>query len=160
MSTVTITPTESKIAHMYGSGRDIAAIAAQLHMRPDLIGEIISRLCGYDRQRARNVWRTGTAPMTVYAGATPRPYQAATAPRSGPPTGLPVSAREQQLLEFAALGLTNQTIATRVGLTPATVRTVMRRVYRRLGVHDRAAAVAICLDRGIITPSPTAGGAA
>lgn len=53
-----------------------------------------------------------------------------------------LSRRERQVLDLVADGLTNAEIAEVLGLSPLTVKKHLERVYARLGVANRAAAVA------------------
>ena len=45
--------------------------------------------------------------------------------------------RERQIVEFATLGNTNKEIAHALGISDATVRVLMARAARRVGVHTR-----------------------
>ncbi|GAA3603011.1 helix-turn-helix transcriptional regulator [Microlunatus ginsengisoli] len=54
---------------------------------------------------------------------------------------LPLSARELEVLELVARGNTDAQVARRLGLRPATVSKHLSRIYGRLGVPNRAAAV-------------------
>ena len=61
---------------------------------------------------------------------------------SPPAPGLP-----PRLAKIAALvidGLTDKQISQRVGLTFSTVRTYVRQIYRRMGVHSRVGLVHAC----------------
>lgn len=49
-----------------------------------------------------------------------------------------LNTRAGQVLEAAAAGLTNREIAARLGVSENTVRTHLKQIYRRLGVHSRA----------------------
>jgi two-component system, NarL family, nitrate/nitrite response regulator NarL len=53
-----------------------------------------------------------------------------------------LSDRERQILGGLARGLTAPAIARELSLSPATVKTYLQRLYDKLGVSDRAAAVA------------------
>ncbi len=53
-----------------------------------------------------------------------------------------LSERERQLVELAAQGLTDKEMVDRLGLRHATVHTYWRRVFKKLAVRNRAAAVA------------------
>jgi DNA-binding NarL/FixJ family response regulator len=64
------------------------------------------------------------------------------------PIGL--SPRELQVLQLAANGLTGPDIAARLVLSPATVKTHFEHAYQKLGVSDRAGAVARALRAGLI----------
>ena len=61
-----------------------------------------------------------------------------------------LSPREQQVLELTADGLTAPEMGTRLDLSTATVKTHMLHVYEKLGVSERAAAVATAMRRGIL----------
>ena len=58
--------------------------------------------------------------------------------------------RELAVLEAAACGLTNEHIGRRLGISADTVKTHMKRAFRRLDARDRAQAVAIAVRRGLI----------
>jgi PAS domain S-box-containing protein len=64
------------------------------------------------------------------------------------PLGL--TAREVEVLQLAANGLSGPRIAEHLVISPATVKTHFENVYAKLGVPDRAAAVAEVLRRGVI----------
>jgi two-component system nitrate/nitrite response regulator NarL len=58
--------------------------------------------------------------------------------------------REHQVLQLVAEGLTAPDIGRRIHLSPATVKTHLRTLYEKLGVSDRAAAVAEGMRRGLL----------
>ncbi|NUR47778.1 MAG: response regulator transcription factor [Hamadaea sp.] len=58
--------------------------------------------------------------------------------------------REIEVLTLVADGLSNQAIAGRLHLTEGTVKSHLARVYAKLGVDSRTAAVATAADQGII----------
>jgi DNA-binding NarL/FixJ family response regulator len=68
------------------------------------------------------------------------------------PAREPLSAREQEVLELIARGATNREAARQLFVSEATVKTHLLHVYAKLGVNDRAAAVAEAFDRGLLTP--------
>ncbi|MEA2249549.1 MAG: hypothetical protein QOH46_4078 [Solirubrobacteraceae bacterium] len=61
-----------------------------------------------------------------------------------------LSARELDVLRLAAEGNTGPQIADKLVLSPATVKTHFENIYEKLGVSDRAAAVAYALRIGLI----------
>ena len=61
-----------------------------------------------------------------------------------------LSPREREILELIAAGELAPDIARRLGLSPATVRTHLQHLYEKLGVSDRAAAVAAAMRRGML----------
>jgi DNA-binding NarL/FixJ family response regulator len=63
-----------------------------------------------------------------------------------------LSAREVEVLELVARGTTNKEAAKQLFISEATVKTHLLHIYAKLGVADRAAAVAAGFDRGLLTP--------
>ncbi|MBL7486963.1 response regulator transcription factor [Frankia sp. AgB1.9] len=67
-----------------------------------------------------------------------------------PETG-PLSQRELEVLQLVAAGATNRVVAAQLFVTEATVKTHLLNIYAKLGVNDRAAAVAEAFGRGLLT---------
>ncbi|WP_431894316.1 response regulator [Nonomuraea sp. bgisy101] len=63
----------------------------------------------------------------------------------------PLSARELEVLRLIAQGTTNREAAARLFISEATVKTHVLHIYTKLGVNDRAAAVAVAYQRGLLT---------
>lgn len=61
-----------------------------------------------------------------------------------------LSPRQLQVLQLAADGRTNARIAARLGLSTDGVKSVMRVVFERLGARDRAHAVALAYQAGLL----------
>lgn len=59
--------------------------------------------------------------------------------------------REREVLTLTAAGVSAPEIGRRLFLSPATVKTHLQRTYEKLGVDDRAAAVAEAIRRGLIS---------
>lgn len=57
--------------------------------------------------------------------------------------------RESEILSFVVDGLSNRGIANKLVIGEETVKTHLRSIYRKLGVGDRAGAVATALREGI-----------
>jgi DNA-binding NarL/FixJ family response regulator len=64
----------------------------------------------------------------------------------------PLSQRELEVLGLVAAGSTNREAAARLFISEATVKTHLLHIYAKLGVGDRAAAVAEAFNRGLLTP--------
>jgi DNA-binding NarL/FixJ family response regulator len=62
----------------------------------------------------------------------------------------PLSPREREVLELVAGGTTNREAAARLFISEATVKTHLMHLYEKLGVNDRAAAVAVGYERGLL----------
>ncbi len=61
-----------------------------------------------------------------------------------------LSPRELEILQAVARGLSNKEIGRRLYVSEATVKTHLLRIFDKLGVDDRTAAVTVALERGII----------
>jgi DNA-binding NarL/FixJ family response regulator len=61
-----------------------------------------------------------------------------------------LSQRERQVLELMAEGLRNKEIAAALGISADTTGMHVKNIYTKLNVHDRTAAVAKAIRRGII----------
>jgi two-component system nitrate/nitrite response regulator NarL len=61
-----------------------------------------------------------------------------------------LSPREHEILVLTAAGLSAPEVAGQLILSPATVRTHLQHLYEKLGVSDRAAAVAEAMRRGLL----------
>ncbi|MBB4853906.1 two-component system nitrate/nitrite response regulator NarL [Mycobacteroides chelonae] len=66
------------------------------------------------------------------------------------PAGPALSTREREVLRMIAGGQTVPAIAKELFLAPSTVKTHVQRLYEKLGVGDRAAAVAEAMRRGLL----------
>lgn len=65
-----------------------------------------------------------------------------------------LSPREVELLERVVLGETEAEIAIRLSISPHTVRTHVKNIYRKLRVRSRAAAVRLAYERRLVPPPP------
>lgn len=63
-----------------------------------------------------------------------------------------LSPRERDVLVLLVEGLANKGIASRLGLTEATVKTHLTHVMQKLGVEDRTQAALAAVTRGIVPP--------
>ncbi len=70
--------------------------------------------------------------------------------RRAEPSGPTLSAREREVLKLIADGGSIPMIAKQLFLAPSTVKTHVQRLYEKLGVGDRAAAVAEAMRRGLL----------
>ena len=75
--------------------------------------------------------------------------------RSGQAVGARLSAREDQVLRLAAKGLAGKQIARVLGISAKTVEHHKTRAFKRLGVPNQAAAVAIMTQAGGRAWSPS-----
>ncbi len=69
------------------------------------------------------------------------------------PAREPLSQRELEVLTLISQGCSNRETATKLFISEATVKTHLLHVYAKLGVRDRAAAVATAFERGLLGAS-------
>ncbi|MDI9915111.1 response regulator transcription factor [Rhodococcus sp. IEGM 1379] len=70
--------------------------------------------------------------------------------RRSEPSGPTLSAREREVLGLIAQGASIPAIAGQLFLAPSTVKTHVQRLYEKLGVNDRGAAVAAAMRQGLL----------
>ena len=102
---------------------------------PDDLVRAVSAAARGETVRAPAV--AGRRVGTLRAGASRTPEQA-------------LSERELEVLALVARGHGNREAARRLFISEATVKTHLLHVYAKLGVNDRAAAVATAYDRGLL----------
>ncbi len=86
----------------------------------------------------REVHSGGSPMSSTVARQVVQYFQQSTAKVSAPD---PLSDREREILQLLALGRQNKEIMRELGIRPSTVATHIRRIYGKLHVHSRAAAV-------------------
>jgi DNA-binding NarL/FixJ family response regulator len=76
----------------------------------------------------------------------------------GAQTPIPVqigdlTAREVDVLRMIGRGASNEEIADQLVISEATVKTHITRIFYKLGLRDRAAAIVFAFDHGLVQPS-------
>jgi len=61
-----------------------------------------------------------------------------------------LSERETEVLKLVAQGYVNKEIAQRLGISPATVSSHIKNLYRKLAVHSRVQVVRVAQERGLL----------
>jgi DNA-binding NarL/FixJ family response regulator len=83
--------------------------------------------------------------IAEFARLRPRPHAT--------PNGLgALTQRETEILGLVAEGLSNREIALRLVLSDETVKTHVSHVLRKLGLRDRAQAVVVAYESGLVVP--------
>ncbi|MEV4310902.1 response regulator transcription factor [Actinocrispum sp. NPDC049592] len=67
------------------------------------------------------------------------------------PVAQSLSAREVEVLRLVGRGMTNAEVGAALHISEATVKTHLLRVFNKLGVSDRTAAVTTAMERGLLT---------
>lgn len=67
---------------------------------------------------------------------------------------LPLTERQLEIIGLVASGYTNRRIAETLGITPATVKRHLERIYDRAGVRTRAGVTAMVMRGGGRAPAP------
>jgi LuxR family maltose regulon positive regulatory protein len=124
----------------------------------DVVAELATRRpgSGYVRAllRAHGVANAATSPTAMRAAATPgAAATGSVAPDSTSPQALldPLSDRELEVLRLLASDLDGPAIARHLIVSLNTVRTHTKRIYTKLGVNNRRAAVTRAHQLGLIT---------
>lgn len=109
-------------------------------------------------ERAREAGAQGTAVKSSSPEDLLAALQAAAAgvPRFAgqhperPPGDRPLAPRERDVLRLVSVGRTNPEIASELDLSPETVKTLLERIYNKLGVRRRAEAAVVAQRRGLL----------
>lgn len=119
-------------------------------LRAGAAGYLLKRVSGEELARSLEQVRAGETVVDPVLAA--RAATAAARLDSGefwPGARLGLSQRESEVLGLIVAGLSNKAIAQRLIIGDETVKSHTRAIYRKLGVGDRAGAVAAALREGI-----------
>ena len=128
-------------------------------LRAGAAGFVLKGLPAEDLQRAVRAVAGGDAwldpavtgrVLTIYRDAPGA--RAAAGAGSGDPALASLTAREREVLELIATGLTNDEIADRLVLGAGTIKTHVNHIFLKLGIRNRAEAVIFAFDHGLAKP--------
>lgn len=121
----------------------------------DILRAVEAGATGYllkDTPRAElaDAVRSAARGETVLSGRLAGKLLTGVRQRNTEPEGPALSPREVEVLRLAADGLTNAAIGRALHISATTVKTHLMRVYEKLGVGDRTAAVSQAMRRGLL----------
>lgn len=77
----------------------------------------------------------------------------APAPAAGEPATTQLTARELEVLRAMALGRSNPEIAAELVISELTVKSHVGRIFTKLGLRDRPAAIVYAYEHGLVSPA-------
>lgn len=92
-------------------------------------------------------FRIGAAPSSSASSA---PTSSAASSRAAAPVESPLTPRETEILRMVAKGLSFETVGEVIGISPHTVVTHVKKIYRKLAVHSRGEAVYEASQMGLL----------
>ena len=113
-------------------------------MRPDLRARALAKGCTAWVSMSANAEHLVEAIEQAAAGAQP------TERGSRLERDAVLTAREAEILALITQGLSNREITEQLGLAANTLKTHIRQIYRKIGAHSRAQAVAWALQDGYL----------
>jgi two-component system, NarL family, nitrate/nitrite response regulator NarL len=146
---VLVSPTPGRTARAVGHARQLAP-------RAHLVVVLVPRSAASERSDALRAGaqtcldgRIGLAELVALVeGAAPRPVGRIDS-SSGPP-GPVLTRREHEVLEALVRGKGTAELAEQLGVSPATARSHVQSLLRRLDAHSRLEAVAIAVRTGLV----------
>lgn len=92
-------------------------------------------------------FRIGAAPSSSASSAT---TSSAASSRAAAPVESPLTPRKTEILRMVAKGLSFETVGEVIGISPHTVVTHVKKIYRKLAVHSRGEAVYEASQMGLL----------
>lgn len=142
--------------HLRDRFPEVAVVILSMHDRPDIVRRAIALgaegylLKSASREEVLRALETVVAGGKYVQQELIAPLVAELESGSDPASAAGLTDRELQVLEMLALGYDTKTMAAKMDLAEATVRTHVKKLFSRLGVHSRAEAVAVGLRDGLI----------
>jgi DNA-binding NarL/FixJ family response regulator len=119
-------------------------------LRAGAVGYLLKRVDGHELVRhLKNVAEGDVVIDPALAGRVAMSAAQAGSTDYWPGAHVGLTQRESEVLALLVQGLSNRGIASKLVVSEETVKTHVRGVYRKLGVPDRAGAVAVALREGM-----------
>ncbi len=130
---------------------DDEALAGAL--RAGAAGFLLKGVPAEDLQRAvRTVAEGGAWLDPAVTGRVLAAYRSAPRPAATAATLASLTSREREVLALIGAGRSNAEIAAELVLGEGTVKTHVNRIFAKLGLRDRAAAIVLAFDTGLVKP--------
>jgi DNA-binding NarL/FixJ family response regulator len=130
---------------------DDEALAGAL--RAGAAGFLLKGVPAEDLQRAvRTVAEGGAWLDPAVTGRVLAAYRSAPRPAATAPALDALTGREREVLVLIGVGRSNAEIAAELVLGEGTVKTHVNRIFAKLGLRDRAAAIVLAFDTGLVQP--------
>lgn len=133
----------------------VAVLVLTMFDEDALIGDALAAgargylLKGADQEEIERAIRTVASGDVIFSGGVAarvmRQLSNSTSARELPQ----LTAREREVVDLIAAGLSNQAIAERLGLAPKTVGNHVSAIFLKLGVSTRAEAIVLARDAGL-----------
>ncbi len=122
-------------------------------LRAGAAGFLLKGVPAEDLQRAVRAVAAGDSWLDpAVTGRVLTAYRDGTTPPEPGPALDVLTPREREVLALIGAGLSNGEIADELVLGEGTVKTHVGHVFAKLGLRDRAAAVVVAFDHGLVTP--------
>jgi DNA-binding NarL/FixJ family response regulator len=137
------------------SDDDVLAAA----LRAGAAGFLLKDAPGEEIVRATKIVAAGESYLDPSVTARVLDVYRSSAPREARSSQLgELTARELEVLRLIGQGLSNEEIANDLVIGEATVKTHISRIFDKLEVRDRAAAIVLAFEEGLVTPGMARGG--
>jgi DNA-binding NarL/FixJ family response regulator len=140
-----LTDRELEIIMLIGCGHSVPEIA-------DLLGIAVDTVDNHKRRIFAKLQARGCVDLVARAAALGMP----TGRGLGEPAPVQLTARESDILVSISLGHTVRQTAHALGIAPKTVENTQTRLFGKLGVRNRASALAAGYTLGLIQPATPA----
>jgi DNA-binding NarL/FixJ family response regulator len=135
-----------KVVVLTMSGDEIGFMTA---MKAGADGYLLKRADGEELLQAIHAAQRGDVPLDPRIA----PYQSRYSEEYGDTIRyMPLTAREKEILQLLARGVTTNDLAQELDLSESTVKTHIRNIFTKLNVSTRTEAIAVAVRIGLVSP--------